>query len=240
MMRSLLSFVAVLGLAAPMVLSAAAVEKLTANGITLPIFDPTGKTLTHKLLAKRGTMLGPLQTLYGVELQLFSPTEPGVVVQKMEADDAVWDAQRQILTGKGEIVVTAADNRLRGQGFEFSMISSQLVIQRDFSLVNPELTLTSDRAIIDLVVEKNDKDVKIRDVGRCEAIGNLLIVATPQAAKKFGFEKATSDRAIYNGDARTITFPGPTHTIMGQYKMLSQEFLINLERPAKSLTPEKP
>ncbi len=175
-----------------------------------------------------------MQTLRGVELQLFSPTEPGVVVQRLEAEDAVWDADRQMLVGKGEIVVTAADNRLSGQGFEFSLLTSRLLIHRDFSLINPELVLNSDRAIIDLILEKQDKDVKFRDVGRCEAVGNLRVVAAMTAAKKFGFEKAFSDRAIYEGATRIVTFPGPTRTVTGQYEISSKEMKLELEPPRKS------
>lgn len=209
---------------------------ISAGGISLPVFDATGK-LTHKVLAKRGSMTSTGQALQGVEVQLFSPTDPTVIVQTLEADDAVWDPKKQTLSGQGNIVVTAADNRLRGEGFDFSLLTSRLQIHRSFSLQNAELTLTSDRAMIDLVIEKENRDVKVRDVGRCEAEGNLVLRATPQSANKFKFDEAFSERAIYDGAARTVTFPGPVRSLLRDYEMTSQTMTISLDPPTKSLIP---
>ena len=61
-------FRAVIGLILACVVHASASgAQLAATGISVPMFDAKGK-LTHKLIAKRGSMAGGLQQLHEVEI----------------------------------------------------------------------------------------------------------------------------------------------------------------------------
>ena len=177
----------------------------------MPFFNEAG-VLTHRLIAKTGAIAGSIQQLQGVELQYFSPRNAGVIVQKLEAKEATWDESKETLVGHGPIAVTTLENRLTGEGFDFSVATSLLHIHRDFTMTNAEAVLTSDRATIELVVEKSGEELKVRDVKRCEAIDNLHIVIQPAAQKKYRFTEAFSDLAVYDGQSKVVTLPHPTRT----------------------------
>jgi hypothetical protein len=210
-------------------LPAGRAAEMKASGISLPFFDAAGK-LTHRLLAKTGTMAGGLQKLHGVELQYFSPTDPSLVVQKLEAGEATWDEKEETLMGRGSIVVATIENRLTGNGFDFTLATSLLHIHRNFTMTNAEASLTSDRATIELIVERSgDEEVKVRDVKRCEAIGNLHIVIQPAAQKRSHFKEAFSDLAIYDGVTKIVELPNPTRTLKldgGEGRFKRMEFLL--------------
>lgn len=186
--------------------------EMVATGISLPFFNESGK-LTHRLLAKTGTMSGGIQKLRGVELHYFSPTDPNVIVQKLEASEATWDEKKETLVGRGPITVATVENRLTGEGFDFALATSLLHIHRQFSMTNAEAILTSDRATIELVVEKSGADLKVRDIKRCEAIDNLHIVIQPAAQKRYYFKEAFSDLAVYDGPTKIVSLPNPTRTL---------------------------
>lgn len=206
--------------------------EFTVSGLTLPFVDPSGR-VTHRLTAKTGTKSGDVQQLRGVELQYFSATEPGIVTQTLTADEATWDERRETLAGRGRIVVTTAENKLTGEGFDFAVATSRLHIQRDFSMANSELVLTSDRAVIDLLVEKTGENLKVRDVRRCEAIGNVVITVLPTATKDYRFEQAFSEIGIYDGLERRVTLPKPTRTLYRGAEGTIQTFSFRLKPPPK-------
>lgn len=207
---------------------AASVVEMAASGISLPFFDAAGK-LTHKLVAKTGTMSGSVQKLHGVELHYFSSSEPGVIVQKLEAAEATWDEKKETLVGHGSIAVSTIENRLTGEGFDFALATSLLHIHRNFTMSNPEAHLTSDRATIELVVEQGGENLKVRDVKRCEATGHLHIAIQPAAQKRYGFKEAFSDQAVYDGVTKVVTLPQPTRALKpdgGEIRSKTMTFLL--------------
>jgi hypothetical protein len=185
--------------------------EIAVTGVSIPFFNETGH-LTHRLLAKRGKKSGHVQHLAEVEVHYFAAADPTLIVQKLEADDATWDERKETLVGRGRIVVATQENRLTGEGFDFALATSLLHIHRNFTMTNAEAVVTSDRAIAELVVEQSGENLKLRDVKRCEAIGNLQITVQPTAKKKYYFDKLSSDLAIYEGATRTVTLPHPVRT----------------------------
>ena len=207
--------------------------EVTVNGIALPFFDLNGK-LTHKLVAKTGTQIGAVQNLRDVEIQYFSAKDPTVVVQKLQADEATWDDQKETLVGRGRILVATEENRLTGEGFDFALATSLLHLHRDFKMENREIVLTSDRATIELLIERAGEDLKVRDVKRCEAIGHLQIVVQPTATRRYLFEKAFSEIAVYDGATQTVTLPQPTRTELRKGGVGNAETMtFHLKDPAK-------
>ena len=182
--------------------------EFTATGISMPFFDAGGK-LTHRLTAQQGAKAGELQNLRTVELVYFSPAEPNVIVQKLIANDAMWDARREILAGRGPIVVATEQNRITGDGFDFALATSLLHVQRDFKMENSELVVTSDRATVELIVQRAGEAVRVSDVKRCEAVGHLEIVVQPTAKKRYEFVRAFSELATYDGSTQKIELPQP-------------------------------
>ncbi len=183
--------------------------ELTAVQMTLPFFDDTGRP-THKITAQRGTFKGALTILTNVELVYFSATEPGKIIQRLQAAEAIWDNRQETLTGKGSLTVTTDEHRLTGEGFIFALRTSRLNILRAFTLENKEVRLTSDQAIVDFEPGKNVASLRARDVRRCEATGNLVVVVLPTARKKYPCDRALSNTAIYDAALRTIQLPRPT------------------------------
>lgn len=180
--------------------------ELRASGISVPFFDTAGK-LTHRLEAKRGTKAGALQQLHEVELVYFSATQPNVIVQKLIAADATWDEQKELLVGRGAVTVATEENRLTGEGFDFALPTSMLHIHRAFKMENSELVLTSDRATVELLVKRAGDQVKVTDVKRCEATGNLHIVVQRTARRSYQFDEAFSEIAVYESATQLVTFP---------------------------------
>ena len=86
-------------------------------------------------------------------------------------------------------------------------------IHRNFAMSNRELRLTSDRAKIELIVDRSDDALRVRDVKRCEAIGHLHIVVQPTAQKEYRFKEAFSEIGIYDGVRGIVSLPRPTRTI---------------------------
>lgn len=191
--------------------SLSAAVQISATGISVPFFDAAGK-LTHKLVGKTGEKSGAQWNLREVEIHYFSATDPNVVVQKLQAEEATWDDQKEMLVGRGKILVATEENRLTGEGFDFALATSLLHIHRRFTMENREILLTSDRATIELLVERAGENLKVRDVQRCEAIGNLEITVQPTATREYDFEKAYSELALYDGATHVVTFPRPTRT----------------------------
>ena len=186
--------------------------QVSVTGVSIPFFDNAGK-LTHRLLAKSGTKSGDIQNLRTIEVHYFSPSDPKVIVQKIEASEATWDAKKETLVGREAIVVATVENRLTGDGFDFSLGTALLHIHRNFAMTNSELRLTSDRATIELIVDRRNDDVKVTDVKRCEAIGNLHIVVEPKAQEKYRIKEAFSDLGVYDGVNKIVSLPHPTRTL---------------------------
>lgn len=210
---------------------AASAGEMAASGISWPFFDAAGK-LTHKLIAQTGTMSGDIRKLHGVELHYFSASEPNVIVQKLEATEASWDDKKETLAGHGAIAVSTVENRLTGEGFDFSLATSLLHIHRNFTMSNAEALLTSDRATIELVVEKGGENLKVRDVKRCEAIDHLHIVIHPAAQKRYPFKEAFSDLAVYEGATKVVTLPHPTRALKsdgGEIQSKTMTFLLGAD-----------
>lgn len=204
---------------------------LAATGLMIPFFNDAG-TLTHRLTAERGSLTGPLQHLEGVELVYFSATDPTQVVRRLRTDEATWDQKREILAGSGAIRLESEDAELSGKGFHFVLEQAQLTFHRDFVLTNPEVVLTSDRAIADLVIDRNEEDVRVRDVKRVEALGNFHVTVQPAAQARYNFDEARSDRAIYDGTRHTITLPNEVRVRRGDREAVTQTLEISLgDRP---------
>jgi len=184
---------------------APAVE-FSATGISLPFFNPAGK-LTHRINARHGVKSGDRRNLREVEIHYFAPDNPNVIVQKLRAEEATWDEARETLVGRGPVAVSTEENQLTGEGFDFAIATSLLNIHRNFSMSNRELVLTSDRAVVELIVERSGDDLRFQDVKRCEAIDNLEIVIQPTALNKYEFEKARSNLAVYDGATQTVDLP---------------------------------
>ena len=220
-------------LAAVVAVSTVRAAEISATGISMPFFNAAGK-LTHRMMAKTAVKTGPVQALRGIEIHYFAPNDPKLVVQKIEAADATWNDRKGTLTGSGQVLVATVESRLDGDGFDFALDSSVLEIHRNFTMTNPEVRLTSDRARIELVVEQSAAEFKVRDVKRCDAIGNLHIVVQPAAQPKYRIKEAFSDLAIYDGAKQIIRLPHPTRTLQadggtGQF----ETFTINLRDEAK-------
>jgi hypothetical protein len=224
------SFLAFLLLAAaPNIASPSSAAQAAASGITIPFFNEAGK-LTHRLTAKHGVAVGTVQHLQEVEIVYFSLTAPPVAVQKINAAEATWDDKKEILTGDGAIVVATATNRVTGEGFDFALATARLYLRQNFTMTNQEVRLTSKRATVDLNVERAGDNVKFRDVKRAEAIGNLRIAVQPSAQKSYPFERATSERAVYEGTDGTITFPEPVRYESKGRQGISNTLEINLRK----------
>ncbi|MGH7946097.1 MAG: hypothetical protein ACREF9_13955 [Opitutaceae bacterium] len=216
-----------------MALQSARAAELSATGISIPFFSDAG-TLTHRIIAKSGSKSGDIRTLHEVEIHYFAPKDPTLVVQKIEAADATWDERKEILSGRGSILVATIENRLTGEGFDFALATALLQIHRRFTMTNREFRLTSDRANIELIVERAEDDLNVRDVKRCEAIGNLHIVVEPATQPRYRVKEAFSDLAIYDGATGIVSLPHPTRTVQadggeGKFETLT----INLRDPAK-------
>ena len=196
----------------PITPTAGRAAEVKATGISIPFFNAEGK-LTHRMLAKSGTKSGDVQQLHGIEIHYFEPSNPKVIVQKIEAAEATWNSRKEKLVGRGPITVATEENRLSGDGFDFSLATSLLHIHRNFTMANREVLLTSNRATLSLIVDRKDEEVKVRDVKRCEAIGELHIVVQPTAQKEYFFKEAFSDLAIYDGATQVVSLPHPTRTI---------------------------
>jgi hypothetical protein len=203
---------------------------LKMAGISVPFFDPAGKP-THRLIAQEGRLSGGRQLLKGIEVVYFSAAEPAVVMQRVTTDEAQWDPSAKVLSGSGAITVATDENRLTGSGFDFVLATSQVRIHRDFTMANREVRLTSDRATIDLVVDHADNRMKFRDVRWCEAAGRLRVHIQPGARKKFPFESAASDLAIYSGETRVITFPHETRILAQGTTATFQRMELDLNPP---------
>lgn len=183
--------------------------KVVASGLSFPFFDDAGK-LTHKINARHATIVGALQHLQEVEIEYYENGDPKRVVQRVTATEATWNEKNETLEGRGAVVVETDENRLTGEGFLFELARSQLNIHRNFTMTNREVRLTSDRAVVDLVIDRKGDDVKLRDVKRCEAFGNLHVKVLPTATKKYAYDEMRSTRAIYEGASHTIFLPEET------------------------------
>lgn len=194
--------------------------EITATGLSFPFFNDAGK-LTHKVNAKYGTKAGGAQQLREMEIEYFAAGDPTQVVQRVVASDALWDEKKGTLKGEGAITVETGENRITGEGFFFEMARSQLEIHRNFTMANREVLLSSDRATVDLVLERDgdeSTDVKLRDIKSCEALGNLRVKVLPTATQKYDSDEAHSDRAVYDGATHTVTLPHETELFKGGRK----------------------
>ena len=205
--------------------------EISATGISVPFFDSAGK-LTHKMLAKRAAQTGSRQNLHDVEIHYFAENDPASVVQRLEAQEATWDERKEVLVGRGPIVVVTPESRLTGEGFDFALATSLLHIHRNFTMTNPEMALKSDRATVEMIVEKRGEDLKVRDIRRCEAVGNLEIVVLPTATKTYPFDKAYSEIAIYDGAQQTVTLPKRIRTLRRGEEGFVNTLRINLKDSA--------
>jgi hypothetical protein len=216
-------------LAAPF--AGAADMQVAATGLTVPFFDPAGR-LTHRMAAREGVMVGPLQHLRDVEIVYFSPTDPTVVVQKLVAAEATWDDKAEKLAGRGAVEVTTDENRMSGTGFDFTLATAVLHIHRDFQMDNREVRLTSDRATVDLLLDRHGDEVKVRDVKRCEARGHLTVIVQPTARRRYPFDQAFSEVAVFDGATQVITFPEPLRYRRNGREATSSSLRMELRAPS--------
>jgi hypothetical protein len=212
---SRVSLVLALSILLPTVAPVGAAEMI-AHGVSFPFFDETGN-LTHKVHAERARKKGVVQMLDTVLVEYFAPGDPRQITQRVRMADALWDSAAETLVGSGSVSVETPESRLSGQGFHFALATGQLKIHREFVLVNQELRLTSDRAVVDLVFERGKEadDVRLQDVRRCEAIGNLQIKVLPTATRRYEADEAFSTRAVYDGATHIIRLPESTRMVKG-------------------------
>lgn len=214
--------------------SARAAVELAASGLAVPFFNDAGK-LTHKIIAERGTMIGQLQHLKHAQIEYYAGGDPKRVVQRLVAAEAMWDEKKELLSGSGPIAVATEANQLSGVGFDFALSTARLNIHREFTMTNRELRLTSDRATVDLILQRQDERVNVSDIKRCEALGHLRIKIRPTATQTYHFEEAYSDRAIYDGATHTITLPHTIRFLRAGRESTANHFEIKLDertRPA--------
>lgn len=183
--------------------------EIAASGLSIPFFDASGR-LTHKVVAQRGTLSGAARSLEQVEVVYLADGDPSRVVQRVRAQAATWNEKTGVLEGAGPVTVETEENQLSGEGFRFELARSQLLIHRAFRMANPEVVLTADRAVVDLVVERAGDAVALRDVRQCEAIGHLHVTVQPSARRRFDFDEAFSERALYDGATHTVEIPQET------------------------------
>ncbi len=201
--------------------------ELKADDIALPFFDATGK-LTHRLTARAGVITGAAQSLRDVEIVYYSATDPKLVVQKLNAADALWDPKKETLTGRGAIQVETEESKLTGEGFDFTLATALLHLHRAFTMSNADMRMTSDRAVVALIVEQKGDEHKVRDVKRCEAIGNLHLIVEPAARARYNVDELWSPLAIYDGATQLITFPQPTRYLVKGRPVEAKVMEINL------------
>lgn len=216
--------------------------ELVAQGLSFPFFNEAGK-LTHKVSARHGTMTGGVQRLREVEIEYYAASDPSHIMQRVTASEATWHEKAEVLEGAGAVAVETEENRITGEGFRFELPRSQLLIHRNFTMTNPEVRLTSDRAVVDLVLQRDEDDVKLRDVKRCEAIGNLYVKVLPTAAKKYDFEELRSERAVYDGATHIIYLPAPSKAWNRERTLTLTYSEIKLDpksRPAGRLGSDRP
>lgn len=186
--------------------------ELVLRGVSYPFFNEAGQ-LTHRINAASATKTGEQRKLSGVLIEYFAAGDTKRVTQRLTTPEATWNEARQALAGDSAIVIETDVNRLSGEGFLFTLPRSQVEIHRQFSMSTAEIDLTSDRASIDLVLEQagqEESNVRVRDVKRCEAFGNLHVKVKPGAAGKHLADEAFSDRAVYDGATHTIEIPQST------------------------------
>ena len=183
-----------------------------ADGLAVPFFNERGQ-LSHKLTAERGRMVASRHHLESVVIEYYSGTQPDLVVQRVQAERAVWDDGRQTLSGDGRVEVETEESRLAGTGFDFALDSAVLNIHRDFRLSTAEAVVTSERATVDLVLEREGETLRFRDIRRCIAERNVHIVIAAAERKRHGIDEAVSERVVYDGRARTITSPGTVRAL---------------------------
>lgn len=190
----------------------AGAAEVTARGIAVPFYNEAGQ-LTHKLTAARGALAGDRRRLEQIEIRYFSLAEPATVVQRVVADEAIWDEKTQTLSGPRRVVVTTEENTLSGEGFDFALATSRLHLHRNFRMENREVVVTSDRATAELLVARSGDEFRFRDVKWCEATGNLQIEVQPTATRTYLFQQAWSETARYEGATRIVTLPRPVRGI---------------------------
>ncbi|HEY1107963.1 MAG TPA: hypothetical protein VGE76_05000 [Opitutaceae bacterium] len=238
MLSKLAPLIGCLALILPAAVSNAA--EMVLRGVSYPFFNEAGQ-LTHRIIADSATKNGEQRKLSGVLVEYFEAGDPKRVTQRITASEATWSETRQTLAGDGAIVIETDVNRLSGEGFLFTLPRSQVEIQRRFAMSNDEVDLTSDRAIVDLVLERDGKgetDVRVRDIKRCEAIGNLHLKVRPAARGKYEVDEARSERAVYDGPTHTIKIPQNAQMMHKGRPWTSSEFTYTLDqksRPALKL-----
>lgn len=201
--------------------------EVTVDGLSLPFFNEAG-ALTHKLVAKHGVATGETKQLEEAEILYFAADDPTHVIQRVAAATAVWNEKAGTLTGGGLVEVRTETSQLSGEGFDFTLATSVLHIQRTFRMANPDFVLTGDRATADLLIDKRGEQLKLRDVRRCEAEGDLHLVASSGHPSKLPFQEAFTDLGIYEGMAHTITLPHPIRFIDGTRHGVTHSALIHL------------
>src|SRR5690606_30445443 len=105
--------------------------EMIVTGIAVPFHDERGVP-THRLEAKRGQWRGAERQLEGVEIVYFAKNDPQRIVQRLKADEAIWNEREETLTGRGHVEVETEQSRLEGEGFDLALATSQLRIHRAF------------------------------------------------------------------------------------------------------------
>lgn len=238
MLSKLAPLVCFLALILPAATTSAA--EMVLRGVSYPFFNEAGQ-LTHRVNADYATKTGEKRVLSGVLVEYFEAGDPKRVTQRITASEATWNETQQTMAGEGAIVIETDVNRLSGEGFLFTLARSQVEIHRQFAMSNDEVDLTSDRAVVDLVLERDGKDqtdVRVRDVKRCEAIGHLHLKVRPAARGKYEVDEAKSERAVYDGATHTIKIPQDAQMMHKGRAWTSSEFTYSLDpksRPALKL-----
>lgn len=191
--------------------AASRVNIVKVEGLTIPFFDPAGR-MTHKLTAKSGTLQGEDRVLHDAEELYFAADDSSKVVQRINAEEAVYSEKKQTLTGSGPLRVTTLASQLSGVGFDFSLGTSVLNLHRDVRMQDPEFVVTGDRGNAELVIEKTGDKLEYRGIRGAKFTGNLHLV-TLKRGKKIRIEEAFTDVAIFDGFTRTITLPNELREI---------------------------
>ena len=105
------------------------------KGVTLRLFAPEVGT-EPILLVKAGAV--ELEDRTG-NLVLSGGVEAQAAELELTAEEARWDAEKQVLYGDGPITARSPQGRLSGRGFHYSLKTGRLTIEHQARLIlNPE------------------------------------------------------------------------------------------------------
>ncbi len=180
----------------------------TGRDVTTPVFDDKGN-LTRRLTAAKATGTAALPRLETGRVEFFAPGAPDLATATLTFDHALYDHDKDRITGDKSLAFTAAarNETISGEGYVCELETGLLTLEAKVRCVSPLSKLTGDHAVCRFDPKALNSETSVKEI----VVTGLVIFEPPPGASAT-FDRAETTLARYDAAEQKVYLKSPVTT----------------------------